>query len=208
MTREFLVPLKLPADPMAALEAAPKQYVDAVIVEGDGAPSGEVTKPGNYYYDRMGGGAVMDIAQPAAKVYKVNAQSVLNNTATLPAWDNDEFDTHDLWQPGTPSRFTIPTGYGGTYVLMFTGLFAANASGARTAWFRVNGDATHRIGQVQVQTVASGGTGYATTATVRLIPGDYVEVVIQQDSGAALNLNGGASARVSPSTFSITRFGA
>lgn len=32
MSRSYLVPLVLPADPTAALEAATKQYVDAKIV--------------------------------------------------------------------------------------------------------------------------------------------------------------------------------
>lgn len=31
MSRKFLVPIVLPADPTAALEAAPKQYVDAQV---------------------------------------------------------------------------------------------------------------------------------------------------------------------------------
>jgi hypothetical protein len=32
MSRKFLVPLVLPADPTAAMEAATKQYVDAQVV--------------------------------------------------------------------------------------------------------------------------------------------------------------------------------
>lgn len=32
MSRKFLTPLVLPADPVAAMEAATKQYVDSIVV--------------------------------------------------------------------------------------------------------------------------------------------------------------------------------
>lgn len=32
MSRKFLTPVVLPADPTAPLEAAPKQYVDGIVV--------------------------------------------------------------------------------------------------------------------------------------------------------------------------------
>lgn len=59
MTRKFLVPLQLPADPANPLEAATKQYVDGLaggstILTGAGAPTTPTGSVGNFYVDTTG----------------------------------------------------------------------------------------------------------------------------------------------------------
>lgn len=49
MSRKSLVPLVLPADPTAALEASTKQYVDAKIQEGTAIAGGQPL--GSFFYD-------------------------------------------------------------------------------------------------------------------------------------------------------------
>ena len=48
MSRKFLTPVQLPADPTAALEAATKQYVDAKVV-GLNEVSISATDPGGTF---------------------------------------------------------------------------------------------------------------------------------------------------------------
>ena len=56
MSRSFLVPLVLPADPVAAMEAATKQYCDANsgggILVGSGPPADATGEAGDFYLDQ------------------------------------------------------------------------------------------------------------------------------------------------------------
>jgi Domain of unknown function (DUF4082) len=57
MTRKFLTPVVLPADPAAPMEAAPKQYVDtkAKILNGTAFPTQATGNTGDYYVTTLDG---------------------------------------------------------------------------------------------------------------------------------------------------------
>lgn len=100
------------------------------------------------------------------------------------ARDTDAF--HDPASSNT--RMTVPTGLGGWYTAGGVVTFAANGTGYRLVGLRVNG--TTRMAQ---QTSVSFGTAANTltvSAPLLLAAGDYVELIVYQNSGGALNIDG------------------
>ena len=62
MTRQFLVPVQLPADPANPLEAAPKQYIDLRAVPPGGLLNQRLVKASSTSYDL----AWADAAKPGS----------------------------------------------------------------------------------------------------------------------------------------------
>jgi hypothetical protein len=118
---------------------------------------------------------------PRAQAYQTAAQSLPNNAATSVLFDSEVYDSDNIHSTATnTSRFTIATP--GLYQCSYTVHFAANATGLRFArWFR-NG-----VAATAVNGTPNGQTSIAQTKSFSCIAGDYLEVQMQQASGAALN---------------------
>jgi hypothetical protein len=112
------------------------------------------------------------------------AQSLPNNAATALAFDTPAADSESCWSSATPSRFNCQVA--GWYSISGSAVFAANATGARTAQIAVNGAAVP-YGLGQAAAAASVRTAVSAEAIYHLNVGDYVEVWATQSSGAALN---------------------
>ena len=143
--------------------------------------------------------------QHSARVYLASTKSIAHNTQVAPAWDNDNFDVGDLWNPAVPGRFTVPVS--GLYLVGFTTAWYPNATGIRTTFLRKNLDNTHRTAQVHFQGTAV-DIVYGNTALMQMLAGDFVECCVLQTSGAALNMGGDNSNKEGASSFWITRIGA
>jgi hypothetical protein len=128
----------------------------------------------------------------AAKVHNSVNQAIPNASGgTALTWDTEDYDSgalHDLVT--NPSRFTIPAG-GDKGVWMFEGqvAWADNGVGFRMALIFKNGTEVARVEGPGLAT----GFGHSTTQQVRFTDrapavGDYYEVFVNQNSGAALNV--------------------
>jgi hypothetical protein len=136
---------------------------------------------------------------PACRVHNGSTSQTHNTTATWQAltFNAENYDTALLHDTSTnTSRITIPAGAGGLYEFKGTVQFAANATGERIIGFRVNG---------------SGGTGPGYTGghlgpasasfvailhyvdQIKLVAGDYVELVAYQTSGGSLAMAANSS---------------
>lgn len=94
------------------------------------------------------------------------------------------------------SRLTAPTGEGGKYDIKGHTAWAANGTGvARQSRIRVNGSTYIAMQNSNPPSASTGGEGSIAT-DYALAAGDYVELVVVQDSGGALNCT--ASANYSP----------
>lgn len=142
---------------------------------------------------------------PTARVYLTAAESITNNTQTVPGWDNDIFDRFNLWNPSVPGRFTIPGGLGGLYHVGYTVAWPPNATGVRSAWLRKNGDGNHRTAQQHI--AGSVDLVFGNSTIWQLVDGDYVEAVVYQTSGGNLNLVGDNVNQEGASSFWIYRVG-
>lgn len=73
-------------------------------------------------------------------------------------------------------------------MISFGGLFAANATGPRSAFLLVNGGVARTDSRMGTPTDS---TGVAVHDVQILDPGDYIEIRVLQQSGGPLNLFGG-----------------
>jgi len=123
------------------------------------------------------------------KAQKNAVQSIANNTDTVVTFaGTDTFDTNGYHDPATNNtRFTIPSGKGGYYLVTGNWGFASNATGNRECYFNLNGSFGFNGGGIPAQpTSATVGT---YSAIVNLSVGDYIEMYVNQTSGGALNAN-------------------
>lgn len=119
-----------------------------------------------------------------------NAEIVIPDT-TLTALT---FDTESFNQGGTIHSTTTNTGRitfnaPGIYAVVGMARFVASAAGTfRRAWIRLNGAATYLDTADAVPNVSVSGALHLSTF-YRFAPGDYVELVVAQDSAGNLNVS-------------------
>lgn len=114
--------------------------------------------------------------------------SIANNTNTNVGWSAAEYDDASIWSAGSPTRLTVPTGW--TRVRLVANLgFALNATGRRKLEVRKN-NTTTAWGMPLVHAAAVNARSNLNGASppVTVVAGDYFEVNVYQDSGAALVL--------------------
>lgn len=124
-----------------------------------------------------------------AVALRTTVQSVANNATPIVTFDTEVWDTHGFVNLGTSaSRITIPPGLDGLYAISAEWAFANNATGKRAGWIFRNGTLSMIAGDSRPAI-----TGDATVQSLYheepLAAGDYLELVVGQNSGGALNLN-------------------
>ncbi len=105
-------------------------------------------------------------------------------------FDTDEFDTASMHDTGSNiSRIQIPVG--GLYLITYEGLFSASATGQRVVRIRKNGT-TDLIGGgfFAGNPNATWSQSVVVSSVYLLAAGDYVEVMVYQNSGGNLTLYG------------------
>ena len=135
-----------------------------------------------------------------AYVTKTGAQSLTNNTDTIISWNAERFDTDGFHDNATNnSRMTIPSGKGGKYLVLGSAYYTTG-SGYRELNVLKNGVLVNYFYGVIEQNYE-----FLTINTiVDCAAADYLELRGYQNSGGALNFNGGAE----NSFFSVTYLGA
>ena len=125
-----------------------------------------------------------------ARVYHSVAQATANATLVALAFDSERFDTDGIHDTVTNnSRLTCKTA--GKYQITVNLDFASNATGSRRVYLKVNG-ATFIAG-CTAKAEASGAHHFAVSTLWDLAVDNYVEVVVYQSSGGALNVDSGSS---------------
>lgn len=104
----------------------------------------------------------------------------------------DVYDTDSIHDPTTNNgRLTIPSGKAGKWRFTGTAQFASNGTGIRGALWQKNGASLGvRVGGQETPTFSGEDLAITTTVDLSLAVGDYIEFLVYQTSGAALNLNG------------------
>lgn len=112
----------------------------------------------------------------------------VSGTEEALVWATVVYDTDGIWSGSAVTRLTVPAG---VTKVRLTGAvrWSAHTTGSRYANIKKNGGhlpgaGTHRggAGNTQQDWMSMGG------AVVEVVAGDYFEIVAQQDSGGALNV--------------------
>jgi hypothetical protein len=136
---------------------------------------------------------------PKARVYNSANISIPDVTDTALTFNSERFDTDTMHSTvSNTGRITFTTA--GTYLVGATVEFAANATGRRHLHLRVNGS-TYIAGE-RAPSATAADTALLSVATLYAFSAaDYVEVVVYQNSTAALNVT--AAGNRSPEFWAI-----
>ena len=124
-------------------------------------------------------GKTASVSQPSGAVW------------TPVAWDQVSWDTKTMWSAANPTRFTLP--YTGKYLCIATIQWQGTATpvgGRYLAWGK-NGSPFYFT--VTAPVGNSLNTVCQVVCTLGCAAGDYLEVMVQQSQGAALNIGGSGS---------------
>lgn len=124
----------------------------------------------------------------APHAYRTTTLSVATSTDTTVTWEAATGNGLGWWSAGTnPTRVTVRAA--GRYFASSFSRWAANGTGLRTAEIRLNG--TTVIGRAGLAFAAAGSpTQFSVVSPpVDLAIGDYVELIVWQNSGGALDLS-------------------
>jgi hypothetical protein len=180
--------------PVCAKKFVPATAADLGATDPDGGLSvgnaGIGIADGGVTTERLGPGAVTPDKVGVVPAARVTSSVPINipgsaDPTTL-TFDDERFDTADLHGSTNPTRLTAPRD--GIYIVTANISWAGtNDAGARELAIRRNGTAI--ILRDVVQPVAGGNTSEQAVSTVTsLESGDYVEVVLRQNSLAPLQI--------------------
>ena len=119
-----------------------------------------------------------------ARVYHNANQTIASGTWTTLSFNSERYDTDNIHDPTTNnSRLTCRAA--GKYLIIAHGYFASNATGIRAMRLLLNG--LELIGYFQAHVGADGYWRGIVSTTYNLAVDDYVEVQVNQTSGAELD---------------------
>jgi len=136
---------------------------------------------------------------PAARVTRSSAQAIPDSQNTSLAFDQERYDTADVHDNATNnSRLTAPVP--GIYAVTAQFTWGGSAgSGSRFAGLMKNGSTLIARSQE-----LPGDDDENITTQVRLVAGDYVEVLVLQTSGGSLNVAANGLAQQITPEFSMS----
>jgi hypothetical protein len=160
------------------------------------------------FFTKQGQEKVQDFGVSVIRALAVRLstfQSIANSTNVAVIFDDaDANDPEGMHDPAVnPSRMTCKKD--GVYSLRTTVVFAAHATGYRGIALRVNAGSYY--GQISVPSIGSVPMDISTGWDIALSVGDYVEVVIIQTSGGALNVGSNNATTGAITYFEATRLG-
>jgi hypothetical protein len=127
-----------------------------------------------------------------ASAWKNPQQAISNNTTTALSFESENFDTNAFHNNSTNnSRFTIPSGKAGYYLVTASVAFAASSTGIRSVYVYKNGANANYTSQVV--SAASVYTISNINYTINLAVGDYIEIFVYQNSGGSLDVVDGVN---------------
>jgi hypothetical protein len=123
----------------------------------------------------------------SVRVYHSSTQSAAHNTNTALAFNSERWDTNSYHDTSTnTSRLTVPSGMAGKYVITGHVGWAASSAGQRQQWLQLNGST--RIAETTIPPPGAFAFAMPPLATIYdLAVGDYVELVVVQSTGGALD---------------------
>lgn len=124
------------------------------------------------------GGAITDVG---AQIRRTTNQAIGNGTTTAVSFDTEDYDTDGFFAGGNPTRLTIPSGLGGTYIV--SGVFWWQTGNNSTMiGVRKNGNDTI-IANSEGQEPNLTNARNSICGVMRLVADEYIELCAWQNSG-------------------------
>lgn len=141
---------------------------------------------------------------PRAAIYRSTAQSIPNSSATVVTWDTSDYDSDNIWSAASPTRLTCGTP--GLYLATASVTWALAGGSTRQLIIRKTTTAGAVITGPQSIVPPDGllPTGIMIPWPVTLGRGDYLEVLVGQISGGALNIVGVTATTDRQNSFTLT----
>jgi hypothetical protein len=145
---------------------------------------------------KVSGGIPAWGAAPAASfvgcsLYASANISIANDASPILTWDTERFDTDAFHSTSSnTSRITIPSGKGGKYLVIASGVYAANSTGYRAFSLKKNGSTSIELTQI-ANLSATIAPVFGGSTIIDLVATDYLEIGTNQTSGGNLNFLGG-----------------
>ena len=131
------------------------------------------------------------LAGEGARVYHNADQSVPNTTNTILAFNSERYDTDAIHDNVTNnSRLTCKTA--GKYLIVGFIRWVSNATGIREAIVRLGG--TTPVKSIHVTALSGDATTCLCVSIISLAVNEYLELLGYQNSGVALDVEGGSEA--------------
>lgn len=128
---------------------------------------------------------------PACRVFNSAAISIPNSTTTALTFDSERYDPTGMHSTVTnTSRITISTA--GLYLVTGHVAFAGNATGFRWIAVSLNGTTTLLAMHNQLSVTAADQALFSVSTVWKFSPGDFIQLLVNQTSGGALNVNSAA----------------
>lgn len=145
-----------------------------------------------YLRDNMA--AVGGTDKPMCRAFNSAVQAITTATETAITMDSERFDTQAIHSTvSNTSRMTIPTGWGGVYLITGSVQWTADAAGTyRQTILKVNAATFIAVDSRGGITINIGMESTPTT-TYAMAAGDYVELRVKHDKGSNLNTGGNPS---------------
>lgn len=173
----------------AVLDVTPGDYFEIQVWQNSGGALGLASASETWFAMQIVETKIIRPIHRGALVRKSANQSIPNNAATPVTFDQEEYDTdafHDVVTNN--SRMTVPAGV--TKIRLAGGaIYASNSTGVRELWFEKNGASF--VGAARTRIDATSGQKdilVTHSPVIAVSPGDYFELVANQASGAALNI--------------------
>ena len=116
-------------------------------------------------------------------------QTIATDTVTAVLFTSEDYDDVGFHDTGSnTSRITIPTGYGGRYNVGHYIEWAANSTGYRNSYIYKNGGPDYLLRDIQGSADVLGVPTNHGTVEAALAAGDYIEVVVLQNSGGNVDI--------------------
>jgi hypothetical protein len=172
------------------------QYSEEVVAEGHPTKADVANRPAKTIWTNftqqhdINGLHLLNWTLPCVFVKSSVNQSIANGVNTTLSFDLEDYDTDNLHSTTTNnSRITISRA--GLWLFFATVVFASNSTGFRTVYLGINGGGSIGVTRVTVNAVSGIETYVCAAGMKNLSVNDYVEVIVSQNSGAALNVLSG-----------------
>lgn len=120
-------------------------------------------------------------------VYNSTTLSFANNTETTITYDSEYIDTNGFHDNTTNnSRITIPSGYGGKYLISATNRWVQNSNGARSMTMYVNGASV--VDMMNLPGNATTLSYLFRSVIYTLSAGDYIQIKAIQTTGSTWDM--------------------